>query len=175
MMHPRQKALQEGAQHYFTGKPCRNGHIDKRNTSDAVCMSCAKEKATRWNELNREKYLAGRLRSNNKVRHKNQMYAKQWREQYPEKHRERIATYRAAKSKRTPLWANHTEIKMFYEAAEILSRGGVMFHVDHIVPLNGKNVSGFHVENNLQILPWHQNLQKSNNFTNIKLEKSNAI
>ena len=173
MMHSRQKALQEGEQHYFTGKPCRNGHVDKRNTSDAVCMSCAKEKTTKWNKLNREKYLAGRLISNSKKRHKNQMYAKQWREKYPEKHREHIATYRASKFKRTPTWANYEDIKMFYAVAEVLSCGGVLFHVDHIIPLNGKKVSGFHVENNLQVLPWHKNLQKSNSFIEDKLKEKN--
>ena len=162
MKGARELAKQEGLKHYFTGLPCKHGHIDKRQTSDGTCMACSREKSAKWTFLNREKYLELKPVSNDKRKHKNQAYARMWRQTNPEKKNATEANRRASKLQRTPVWANHSSIKMFYEVAEVLSRGGVLFHVDHIIPLKGKEASGFHVENNLQVLPWHQNLRKGN-------------
>lgn len=161
-MSARQKAIQNGEKHYFTGIPCKHGHIDKRQASDGTCMACSRKKTIKWAQLNRDKYLKRKFVSNSKRRLQAQLFTKQWKARNPEKRNAAEASRRSAKNQRTPAWANHEDIKMFYEVANVLSRGGVLFHVDHIVPLKGKKVSGFHVENNLQILPWHQNLQKGN-------------
>lgn len=72
---------------------------------------------------------------------------------------------RVAKLNRTPPWANQEAIKAIYrEAARLSSETGVEHHVDHIIPLQGELVSGLHVESNLQILPWHENVTKGNRF-----------
>ena len=60
----------------------------------------------------------------------------------------------------TPPWADVSAIKEAYEVAEVLSRGGVQFHVDHEIPIRGKLVSGLHVETNLRVVPWFVNLSK---------------
>lgn len=162
MKGAREKAKQDGLKHYFTGLPCKHGHIDKRQTSDGTCMACSREKSAKWTLLNREKYLEHKTIANNKRKQNNQLYARNWRASNPDKKNAQEAKRRADKLQRTPSWANFEKIAMFYEVAEVLSRGGVLFHVDHIIPLKGKEVSGFHVENNLQVLPWHQNLRKGN-------------
>ena len=63
---------------------------------------------------------------------------------------------RSLKLKATPKWANLNKIKQFYLNCP---KG---YHVDHIVPLQGKNICGLHVENNLQYLSAKDNIIKSN-------------
>jgi hypothetical protein len=62
----------------------------------------------------------------------------------------------AAKLQRTPVWADLKAIEKFYKNCP---KG---HHVDHIVPLQGKEVSGLHVEHNLQYLTASENCRKSN-------------
>ena len=79
--------------------------------------------------------------------------------------RHHAAKRRIAKINRMPPWADVQAIKAFYdEAARLTSETGEMHHVDHIIPLQGKLVSGLHVESNLQVLPWHENVRKHNRF-----------
>jgi len=72
----------------------------------------------------------------------------------------------ASKMQRMPSWLTKEQIgniQKFYTKAKILSKkSGINFEVDHIVPLQGKNVSGLHVPWNLQILTEVENIKKGN-------------
>jgi len=74
------------------------------------------------------------------------------------KYRFYCAKRHAAKIQRTPTWSDIKAIRDFYlncpEGKE----------VDHIVPLQGKNVSGLHIMSNLQYLTKSENCQKHNKF-----------
>lgn len=78
----------------------------------------------------------------------------------------RVAKRKADKMQRTPKWLSNDHLKnirKFYEQAQkITETTGVKHHVDHIVPLRGKTVSGLHVPWNLQILTASENGKKHN-------------
>ncbi len=79
---------------------------------------------------------------------------------------ERTRRYTLGKELRTPkgLTSEHIEqIKAVYVERELLEKqSGLPLHVDHVVPLHGKTVSGLHVPWNLQIVPAKYNLSKGN-------------
>ena len=40
----RRTARAEGLARYFTGEPCKYGHIDQRYTSSTICLCCERER-----------------------------------------------------------------------------------------------------------------------------------
>jgi hypothetical protein len=78
------------------------------------------------------------------------------------------AKRKAIKLQATPSWLTDEDFKniqKFYEESYYLRLlTGEEYHVDHIVPLQGKTVCGLHVPWNLQILTAKENIAKSNKF-----------
>ena len=123
----------------------------------------AKELDTSNYAENRERYLR---------------HSANWREKNSEKDKRRQVEYRisnrarmtaiqgkrkASKIRATPKWADDDAIQDMYSAALAFRLyTGQEYHVDHIVPLQGKTVCGLHVEYNLQVLPASDNCSKCN-------------
>jgi len=74
----------------------------------------------------------------------------------------------AGKIQRTPDWLTEqqkAEIdNIYWLARDLYNVTGEKYHVDHIIPLQGENISGLHVPWNLQILPADLNIAKSNKY-----------
>jgi hypothetical protein len=75
---------------------------------------------------------------------------------------------RLAKANRTPAWLTTDDYWMIEQAYELATLRtelfGFAWHVDHVLPLQGKLVSGFHTPYNLQVIPGVDNVRKSNTF-----------
>jgi 5-methylcytosine-specific restriction endonuclease McrA len=172
----RHEAKLRGDIHYVTNKPCKNGHIEKRLVSSGGCMECAKLQTAkhRTKETIQQRDLrlqqgvkrAAQWRIENPDHENTKIVKRRWAKTHPERKYQDTANRRAAKLQRTPVWLNkghQFEIDSIYELCSAYRQVGFDYHVDHIVPLQGKSVSGLHVPWNLQIIHAKENLSKGNN------------
>jgi hypothetical protein len=56
-------AINIGAKWYFTGKPCKRGHVDRRLTSNFQCYTCGRAKIEAYRIRNRAKLSAATCRN----------------------------------------------------------------------------------------------------------------
>jgi 5-methylcytosine-specific restriction endonuclease McrA len=125
----------------------------------------------KWNDAHKDKLNEAsksyyhRNKGNPEFQEKNRLKMKEWALKYPEKVLEQSARKRATKLLRMPVWSDKEQIKRIYEVALRKSNiEGRKYHVDHIIPLRGKLVSGLHIPSNLQVILESENLAKSNQF-----------
>lgn len=114
-----------------------------------------KKKAAKYPE--REAEYKRKWRERNRERHN--AYNKAWAKENSGKVTAYAREYQALKLNRMPKWLTAEQINAIKKVYENRPKG---YHVDHIIPLKGKNVSGLHVPWNLQYLPAKDNLKKSN-------------
>jgi hypothetical protein len=53
----RKEAKERGLKRYFTGKPCKHGHVAERFIN-RICVECSRSATRRWREENHDKELA---------------------------------------------------------------------------------------------------------------------
>jgi hypothetical protein len=128
----------------------------------------AKERARAWSEANPEKRKEIRAKWREENRDQHNETNRNWNAENKDKKAAYAAKRRAAQLQRTPPWLTEDQMWMIEQAYELAALRTKMFgfewHVDHIVPLQGKRVSGLHVPWNLQVIPGVDNMKKSNKW-----------
>ena len=177
----RAAAIAEGKTTYFTGRPCKHGHVVERATVNGNCIKCSSIRQANKRQQDPEAARQKDAWYYQKYREKNLLRAAQYRSQNPEKVAQASKTWRqnnkgkrakmqmnrqAQKLQATPQWLSVEQkkhIELFYLEAAKLSQGfNASIHVDHIVPLKGKNVCGLHVPWNMQLVTKSYNCSKNN-------------
>lgn len=138
------------------------------------CKVCLRKSAYAWKERNKERWLEivreSKLRTypdqrekilskNAEWRKNNPEYVRKWAKDHPEVFARQRKLRELCVKQRTPSWACVEKMNEIYKQARALG-----MEVDHIIPLQGKTVSGLHVENNLQLLTKKENRKKSNKY-----------
>lgn len=123
-----------------------------------------KERKKKWNRENTEhlREYQEQWRAENPEYHRE--HSRKWKKENPDKNNVKNAKYYASKFNRTPPWYEYDRVRAVYRLAALKRKNGKDVHVDHIVPLKGKLVSGLHCFANLQIIPADENLLKNNKF-----------
>ncbi len=132
---------------------CAIEDCGKKHFGKGLCKLHYKKQ---WDALNAEKRKRGYKEYN--LANKEKIYKDQqnWKHTNWDYYKAHLQARKKRVRQSTPKWANLQAITDFYKNCP---EG---CHVDHVIPLNGKNVSGLHVLENLQYLPAAENLKKSN-------------
>ena len=182
----RSEAKAQGAKYYFTGEPCKHGHIAPRKTKGA-CTECLKaewgaaltkragyyaeynasaagqEAKQRYYEKNRLQVIA---RAQARPTEEKRAYKSTYKQSNPDLYKALTSFRRRRFREATPPWLTpkqKSEIRQLYRIAITMSQTtGERYVVDHIVPLQGEVVCGLHVPWNLRVITQGENLQKSN-------------
>jgi hypothetical protein len=159
---------------FALAKTCKDG---RRQT----CNDCRSKKLAEWYQKDKENIQVKRRPYREKNKEKinentkqwkrdnkeyTQEYNADWRKDNPDKINAYAAKRRAALLNATPPWLTKNQLKQierYYTVAQWAeSILGEPLAVDHIVPLQGKNVNGLHVPWNLQIITKQENERKGN-------------
>lgn len=191
----RKEAKATGAAYYFTGEPCKHGHVAPRKTKGA-CVEClkiewrnsaetranyfanyntrehVKARKNEWYRANREKVIQA---ANTRPVEVKREYQKAWKERNFVWVRADTKARRRKHRQAIPPWLTRkqkSEIRQLYQIAITMTKTtGEQYVVDHIVPLRSETVCGLHVPWNLRVITQAENLEKSNKLIDRRLNE----
>lgn len=176
-----------GLKRYFTGQPCKHGHIAERLVSTRKCCQCnamhvvawgaanpekRKEYDQRWRAKNPEKARASAMNWHAANKKRVQEMISSWYASNPHVRAAKEAKRRAEKRARVPSWFGEFDAFVMREAAALARMRkavtGMEWHVDHMIPLLARKASGLHCAANLQVIPAFLNIRKLNRLSMTK-------
>ena len=164
----RKEALAGGYKRYSTGVACVHGHIAERRALTGECLACRAAHLVGWRKRNPIK-----VQQHNATQYENHTQkikdnVRKWGKNNPVKILAHTRDQQIKRLMRCPKWLTADDRWMIEQAYELAALRTKMFgfswHVDHILPLQGKTVSGFHVPTNLQVILATDNVRKANTF-----------
>lgn len=143
-------------------------HKEARYAATLLWKSKNKEKVAeskkKWNSKNKDYFV----RWNQENKEHCRAERRKWKKLNKAKVTADTRKRQAYKLQRTPSWLTPHDYKVmeskYAMAAWLSAVVGREYHVDHTIPLRGKNVSGLHVPDNLRIIPAKDNLEKGNKY-----------
>lgn len=169
--------------HYVSDKACHTCGGFVRYKYNKSCIKCRIQTVRKSVSKNPETRKRKDAERHAKIKEKDNARAREWVKNNPERKKEAdkryykenyakvIATvrkYDAKKLRATPTWLtieDYKRIALIYEEAIYLTQQtGIKHHVDHDLPLQGKNICGLHIPENLKIMPATDNIKKSNHY-----------
>lgn len=136
----------------------------RKEGRQCYCRECQAQiyegKRVKAKEQRKKRYLENKEREKQKmcsyyVSNKTEYYA-------------RNALRRSMRISASPSWLTPEDrevmASLYSKAQHLTESTGEPWHVDHIVPLQGKTVCGLHVPWNLQVITAAENLSKNNRF-----------
>lgn len=145
-------AKNAGLNSYYTGKPCKHGHVSRRRVHNKECVACKRNRLKKWRIKNKKRHNENNRNSYHQVGRTKAVYYKKWRTANPAKYKA-IVRRRGVKAGAK---GTHTadDIQILFKAQSgkcvgcriSLIKG---YHVDHKTPLSR---NGSNYPRNLQLL-----------------------
>ena len=146
--------------------PIKMFHRDK--TMKSGYKSSCKDVSKKYYIDNKEEVLRRTSSYKEKNRQSYCVKSKEYYQNNKQLYVEKSARRRTSKLLRTPSWYSDRDRAAFKELANyqriLKDIGGWAFDIDHILPLQGKTVSGLHCKENWQLLPTSVNKSKGNRY-----------
>lgn len=109
MFSSKKEAQRAGEKYYFTGKPCKNGHVANRFSSCNSCVECrkilskiwysdrerARKKTAAWRSNNKERSLKSEREWREKNKERVTATQKRWRDKNPERSKKKYRDWYA--------------------------------------------------------------------------------
>lgn len=148
----RAEAKAVGAIAYFTGQPCKNGHVAERFTINGGCKNCQESRRQKFKTERREDWRSAqrdyRERNRDRERERQRKWTAENREQATARVRNHFARLNGCEGSHTGKDVLDILAKQQGKCA-ICDVDVIDYHVDHIVPVVRK---GSNDPSNLQIL-----------------------
>ena len=164
------EARRLGVTYYYTGKPCKHGHVCERFASSKACKQCVYErnrertvKEDYWIDYGDEAYKERKREASRRYYQRNKA---RWDKMFVKRRKQEKLSKRAATDR------DKQALKRMRLEAQIRTiDSGVKHEVDHVIPLIHPKVCGLTTKHNLQVLTKAANRRKGARFDQDKQSK----